>query len=85
MYKVFDDFCRRPTWDTSHPSDRQIFRAALRSAIRLPGFSPEGMAAYIRANHAKPIWPKSDAEIAKAIGSLVKEAKAALAHQGCIE
>ena len=80
MYEMFDAFCRRPTWDTSHPSDRQIFRAALSDVVRLPGFSPEEMGNYIRANHANPIWPKSEAELSKVIDGLVGEARASLAR-----
>jgi hypothetical protein len=78
MYKAFDDFCRRPTWDTSHPSDVQIFRAALRSVIRKPDFSPDEMGEYIRRNHAKPIWPKSEAVLGDVIQGLVREARTAL-------
>ena len=77
VYATFDDFCRRPTWDTSHPSDVQIFRAALRSVVRQPGFSPDEMGDYIRRNHANPIWPKSDADLGKVIDGLIREARAA--------
>lgn len=78
MYQVFDEFCRRPTWDTIHPSDQQVFRAALRKAVRFPGFSPDEMGEYIRRNHAEPIWPKSESELNSVIGRLVKDARAAL-------
>lgn len=78
MYQVFDEFCRRPTWDTTHPSDQKVFRAALRKVVRVPGFSPDGMGEYIRRNHADPIWPKSASELDAVIGRLVKDARAAL-------
>lgn len=78
MYEAFDDFCRRPTWDTSHPSDVQVFRAALRSVVWQQGFSPEDMGDYIRRNHAEPIWPKSEAELDKVVQGLVREARTAL-------
>ena len=80
MYEMLDAFCRRPTWDTSHPSDRQIFRAALSDVIRLHSFSPEKMGYYIRKNHTKPIWPNSDAELSKVIDGLVRDTRAALAR-----
>ena len=80
VYAAFDDFCRRPTWDTSHPSDVQVFRAALRSVVRQPGFSPEDMGDYIRRNRAEPIWPKSEAELDNVIQGLVREARATLAR-----
>lgn len=78
MYEVFDDFCRRPTWDTSHPSDLKVFRAALRSAIGEEGFSPAAMGNYIRSNHADPIWPKSKADFEEVIEGLIREARTAL-------
>jgi hypothetical protein len=78
VYEAFDDFCRRPTWDTSHPSDVQVFRVALRSAVRQQGFSPDEMGEYIRRNHSDPIWPKSEAELDKVILGLVREARTAL-------
>ncbi len=78
MYEAFDAFCRRATWDTSHPSDIQIFRAALRNVIRKPNFSPDEMGEYIRRNHAKPIWPKSEEVLDDVIQGLVHEARTAL-------
>lgn len=77
MYEAFDDFCRRPTWDTSHPSDVQAFRAALRSVVRQKGFSPDEMGDYIRRNRSDPIWPKSEAELDKVVLGLVREARGA--------
>lgn len=78
MYDIFGDFCRRPTWDTSHPSDLKIFRSALREAVRQPGFSPDEMGDYLRQNHAEPIWPRSKTDLDKVIQGLVREARAAL-------
>lgn len=80
MYEAFRDFCKRPTWDTFHPSDMRVFKQALNNSIRQDGFSPEEIGAYIRANHADPIWPKSEVELNKVIGDLVKEAKKAAAR-----
>lgn len=78
MYEAFDAFCRRRTWDSSHPSDVQVFRAALGGVVRHPGFSPDEMGDYIRQNHAQPIWPKSKAELDKVIRGLVRDAQIAL-------
>lgn len=78
MYEIFDSFCRRATWDTSHPSDLKIFRDTMGKAVKLPGFSPEQMSDYIRHNHADPIWPKSNSELDAVIQRLVKDAQTAL-------
>lgn len=75
MYEVFDSFCKIPTWDTSHPLDVERFRTALSEVVCLPGFSPEAMGAYIRANHADPIWPKSVVKLEQVISALVLEAR----------
>ena len=78
MYNAFSGYCRRPTCDTSHPSDVKVFRTALRETVRQPGFSPEAMGEYIHQNHADPTWPKTKVELDKVIAGLVKEAKAVL-------
>ncbi|MCH4151418.1 MAG: hypothetical protein LKF30_05655 [Sphingobium sp.] len=74
MYSVFDQFCRRPTWDTFHPSDLKKFKAALEFAAQHPKFSPEEMGEYIRQNHTQPMWPKSSEQIGLVITRLVREA-----------
>ncbi len=78
MYEIFDGFCQLPTWDTSHPADRERFRSALLDAVHMPGFSPEAMGAYIEANCAELIWPKSEDELKRVIAGLVEEARAEL-------
>jgi hypothetical protein len=75
MYEVFDSFCKMPTWDTSHPLDVDRFRAALAEVIHHTDFSPEAMGEYIRANHAEPIWPKSEMKLEQVIFSLIREAR----------
>lgn len=81
MYEVFDDFCRVPTWYTSHPKDRQRFLAALDQVLTAPGFSADEMGAYIAANHAPPFWPKEPAELKAVIDGLVREAATKLNRQ----
>lgn len=75
MYRVFDDFCKIPTWDTSHPADQERFRRALCEVVSHPDFSPEMMGSYIEEHHAEPIWPKEPATLKLVIARLVEEAR----------
>lgn len=74
MYEVFDNFCKVPTWDTSHALDEGRFRAALGEVVHLADFSPEEMGCYIQLNHAEPIWPKTGPQLEKVINRLVEYA-----------
>lgn len=80
MYEIFDSFCLVPTWDTSHPADRQRFRAALDQVILRPDFSPETMGEYIEQHHAEPIWPKDSVKLRIVIDGLVDQARAEMSR-----
>ena len=66
-YSPLDQWCRRPTWYTGHPSDLQERKAAVDELIRQPGFDPADAAAYVRANHSDGIWAGKDGDMEKAI------------------
>jgi len=76
-YSVFDEFCRRPTWNTGHKSDLLVFSAALRVANRQPDFSPAEMVEYIRKNGSDGIWPISDTKLNLVLSDLCHRAQAA--------
>jgi hypothetical protein len=76
-YSIFDNFCRRPTWHTTHPSDEKLFSAALRQANQNPDFSPEEMGRYIRQYGSDAIWPRTGADVEASVRRLVKRAEAA--------
>lgn len=73
-YTVFDDFCKTPTWDTTHALDERRFNNALKEVVDDPSFSPEEMGDYIQRNHSSPIWPKTPEELAKVIQRLIEKA-----------
>ncbi|WP_155908494.1 hypothetical protein [Asticcacaulis sp. YBE204] len=73
MYHIFDDFLRKPTWSTSHPSDVGNFRAALSDVIGHPDFDPDEMGRYFQQHGADDIWKGSNH--GERISAMVKEAK----------
>lgn len=76
MYDVFKGYLARPTWHTGHPTDDQVFYAALATVVQEPLFNADDMGDHFRAQKNVDLTDPSQQAFIQAVDDRVAQAHA---------